>query len=67
MQQTTVKLVDKVRDELRLRHYPIRTEQSYLAWIKRFIAFHQLANQGDTPILRLTPSSLSLARFRSWY
>ncbi len=34
------KLLDQVRDFLRIKHYSLRTEQSYLAWIKRFILFH---------------------------
>ena len=34
------KLLDQVRDFLRLKHYSLRTEESYLAWIKRFILFH---------------------------
>jgi integron integrase len=34
------KLLDQVRDLLRLRHYAIRTEQAYLDRIKRFILFH---------------------------
>ncbi len=34
------KLLDQVRDVLRRKHYAIRTEQAYLAWIKRFILFH---------------------------
>ena len=29
------KLLDQVRDLMRLRHYSIRTEQSYCDWIKR--------------------------------
>jgi len=35
------KLLDQVRQEIRLRHYSIRTEQAYVAWIKRFILFHR--------------------------
>jgi len=35
------KLLDVVRDAIRVRHYSIRTERSYLAWIKRFILFHK--------------------------
>lgn len=31
------KLLDQVRGKIRLKHYSIRTEQSYLDWIKRFI------------------------------
>lgn len=34
------KLLDQVRDVLRRRHYSIRTEQSYVDWIKRFILYH---------------------------
>lgn len=34
------RLLDQVRNEIRLRHYSIRTEQAYLGWIKRFILFH---------------------------
>lgn len=34
------KLLDQVRDRIRVKHYSIRTEQVYLGWIKRFILFH---------------------------
>src|SRR5438270_12884647 len=34
------KLIDKVRNAIRLKHYSIRTEQTYVDWIKRFILFH---------------------------
>ncbi|KAF7597870.1 MAG: integrase [Candidatus Dactylopiibacterium carminicum] len=34
------KLLDQLRDRLRLKHYSIRTEQAYLHWVKRFILFH---------------------------
>lgn len=34
------KLLDQVRDKLRVKHYSIRTEQTYLGWIKRYIYFH---------------------------
>ncbi|MFH1528482.1 MAG: integron integrase [Bacteroidota bacterium] len=35
-----VKLLDQVRITLRTKHYSIRTEQSYVYWIKKFIIFH---------------------------
>lgn len=35
------KLLDRVRDAIRTRHYSIRTEEAYVSWIKRFILFHQ--------------------------
>jgi len=28
------RLLDQVRDEMRIRHYTYRTEQTYLHWIK---------------------------------
>jgi len=34
------KLMQRVRDELRARHYSRRTEEAYSGWIKRFIFFH---------------------------
>jgi hypothetical protein len=34
------RLLDQVRDIIRLKHYSIRTEQAYLQWIRRFILFH---------------------------
>jgi hypothetical protein len=34
------RLLARVRDKIRLKHYSIRTEQAYVDWIKRFIRFH---------------------------
>jgi Phage integrase, N-terminal SAM-like domain len=34
------KLLDRVRDAIRLKHYSYRTEQTYVQWIRRFILFH---------------------------
>ena len=34
------RLLDQVRDRIRTKHYSIRTEQTYIGWIKRFILFH---------------------------
>lgn len=34
------KLLDQVRDRLRVKHYSIRTETQYVLWIRRFILFH---------------------------
>lgn len=40
MQAPQPKLLDHVRDRIRVKHYSIRTEQAYVDWIKRFIYFH---------------------------
>ena len=34
------KLLDQVRDAIRVKHYSIRTEEAYVAWIRRYILFH---------------------------
>jgi len=39
--QQPKKLLDQVRDVMRLKHYSIRTEESYVDWIKRYILFHK--------------------------
>lgn len=39
-QQSSPGLLETVRNALRTKHYSIRTEEVYLAWIKRFILFH---------------------------
>jgi integron integrase len=35
------KLLDQVRDVIRIKHYSYRTEQTYVDWIKRYIIFHK--------------------------
>ena len=34
------KILDRLRDHLRTRHYSIRTETAYVDWARRFILFH---------------------------
>lgn len=34
------KLLDQVRHAVRARHYSLRTEDTYVRWVKRFILFH---------------------------
>ena len=36
----TPKLLDQVRDRIRVKHYSIRTETQYVQWVRRFILFH---------------------------
>ena len=37
---TTPRLLDQVRDAIRVRHYSRRTEDTYVQWVRRFILFH---------------------------
>ncbi|MEP7060958.1 MAG: integron integrase [Betaproteobacteria bacterium] len=36
------RLLDVVRNKIRLKHYSIRTEQAYLDWTRRFLRFHAM-------------------------
>ena len=42
-----LKLLDQVREVMRLRHYSIRTEQCYCDWIRRYIKFHQMRSRDE--------------------
>jgi integrase len=35
------RLLEQVRERMRVGHYSLRTEHSYINWIRRFILFHQ--------------------------
>lgn len=41
------KLLVTVRDKLRARHFSFRTEQAYVAWIRRFILHHDKRHPKD--------------------
>src|SRR6476646_6430777 len=34
------RLLDRMRDAIRARHYSLRTEEAYVAWARRYILFH---------------------------
>ena len=36
-----MKLLEQVRDTLRVRRFALRTEQCYLRWIEQYIRFHK--------------------------
>lgn len=41
------RLLDEVRNALRVKHYSIRTEEVYIQWIRRFIYFHNKKHPAD--------------------
>ncbi len=41
METKLKKLLDQVRDKIRLKNYSYETERSYVDWVKRFILFHE--------------------------
>jgi hypothetical protein len=51
------KLLDQMRDQMRVKHYSLRTERSYCDWVERFIRFDsfapaRLASSPATPFTR---------------
>ncbi len=36
------RLLDRVRDKIRVKHYSIRTEKAYVDWVRRYVHFHGL-------------------------
>ena len=40
MPSKSKKLLDRVRETIRLKHYARKTEKTYVSWIRRFILFH---------------------------
>lgn len=36
-----------MRDAIRLRNYSVRTEKSYVAWVRRYIHFHDIRHPAD--------------------
>jgi integron integrase len=41
------KLLDQVSDAIRTKHYSLRTEKTYIEWIRRYILFHQKRHPKD--------------------
>ena len=39
--------VEALVTQIRVRHYSIRTEQAYLSWFCRFVAYHDMKNPAD--------------------
>lgn len=41
------RLLEQVRDLMRVKHMSIRTENAYCSWIRRFIFFHHKRPRGE--------------------
>jgi hypothetical protein len=40
-------VIERLRTEIRTRHYSLRTEQAYEQWIRRFYIFHKMRPPGE--------------------
>src|SRR5438105_10116485 len=56
------KLLDQVRDVMRLKHYSLRTEQTYCDWITRFIRFHRMRHPTEMREAEMSEFLTYLAR-----
>ncbi|HWW01243.1 MAG TPA: phage integrase N-terminal SAM-like domain-containing protein [Candidatus Acidoferrum sp.] len=41
------KLLDQVRNVMRLHHYSIHTERSYCDWIRRYVLFYRMHSREE--------------------
>ena len=55
-----LKLLDQVREVMRLKHYSICTERAYCDWIRRYIKFHGMRSRED-----LQPAEAKMELFPS--
>ena len=55
------RLLDRVRAALRARHYSRRTEDAYVAWIRRYILFHEKRHPADMGAPEITRFLSALA------
>jgi integron integrase len=60
--QNPPRLVERVRNVMRLKHYSLRTERAYWNWIERFIRFHGMRHPGEMGEGEVTAFLTSLAR-----
>ncbi len=56
------KLLDRVREVIRRKHYSFRTEQTYVDWIRRFILFHGKRHPTEMAEAEVTQFLTYLAR-----
>ena len=56
------KLLDQVRDVMRLKHYSLRTERTYCDWIERFIRFHGMRHPAEMTEPEMVEFLTDLAR-----
>ena len=47
MEEKPKKLLEQVRDVLRVKHRSLSTERSYIAWIRKYILYHNKRHPGE--------------------
>ena len=59
------KLLEQMRDVMRLKHYSFRTEATYCDWVERFVRFHRLRHPRDMGETEISEFLTYLARARN--
>ncbi len=59
------KLLDQLRETLRLKHYSYRTEESYVDWVRRYILFHHKRHPAEMGAPEIRAFLAYLAQERS--
>lgn len=44
------RLFDRIRQIIRLKHYSLSTEKTYVSWIKRYMLYHHMRHPRDMGI-----------------
>ncbi len=57
--QPKKKLLDITRDKIRVKHYSLSTERTYVHWIKRYIFFHNKRHPKDM-------GKMEIEQFLTW-
>ena len=58
------RLLDQLRERIRVKHYALRTERIYVGWVRRYILFHGKRHPRDMGALEIEAflSHLALVR-----
>jgi integron integrase len=58
------RLLQQMREQIRLRHYSLRTERSYCDWVRRYVRFHGMRHPRQLGPQHMTAFLSSLANRR---
>ncbi|MBP9118285.1 MAG: integron integrase [Methyloversatilis sp.] len=47
------RLLDRVRERIRYKHYSMRTEEAYVHWVRAFVRFHRLRHPGEMGVFEV--------------
>ena len=59
------KLLEQMRDVMRVKHYSVRTENTYCDWVERFIRYHRLRHPAEMREAEMAEFLTHLARDRN--